>query len=448
MNASDTVRMADTTNLPNEGELLELLQKVKVAAQEFRRMSLPENKKNEVLRAASAQILLRQNEILEANAKDLSAVVSAISSDNPNERFNSSFIDRLTLTPERIAQMRESLEQVAALPNPIGEEVEARTLANGLYIRKIRAPLGVIFMIFESRPNVIIEAFSLAFKAGNAIILRGGKESTKTATILYGILRAALKEGRMPEDILLGIQNPDRSIINFLLKQKQLIDVVVPRGGEGLIDFVSKTSLIPIIKNDRGLCHVYLHEDADFEMSERIIINAKTQRPGVCNAMETLLIHEKIADTFLPRLYEKLTGSCAKPVCWHVCQKTRNILGENDQLLLARAEDWDTEYLDLIMNCKVVPDLESAINHIEQHGSKHSEAIVTSTEAVARRFQAEVDAAAVYWNASTRFTDGFELGLGGELGISTQKLHVRGPVGLRELTSIRWVMDGTGQVRK
>jgi glutamate-5-semialdehyde dehydrogenase len=300
-------------------------------------------------------------------------------------------------------------------------------------------------MIFESRPNVALEAFGLAVKSANVAILRGGKESSQTTKAIYAILSESLTASGLEKDMFWGISDPDRAIVNFLLDQKSFIDVVIPRGGEGLIQFVVSHSKIPIIKNDRGMCHVYVDEKADVDMAIAIVENAKTQRPGVCNAMETLLVHEKIAKTFLPLLHQQLEK---QGVEWHGCSKTVSILKKKNKVKSASKKDFDTEYLDLKMNCKVVKNYQEAVTHIETHGSRHSEAIVTQDEKLALAFQNEVDAAAVYWNASTRFTDGFALGLGGEMGISTQKLHVRGPVGLKELTSLRWVMDGSGQVRQ
>lgn len=408
------------------------LHQIKKAARELR--AAPTAKKNAALLIAREKLLERQSEVLNANQQDLHDLATETSP---------AFRDRLTLESGRIAAMSESLSQVAALPDPVGEVVEKKTLSNGLRVSRVRAPLGVVFMIFESRPNVAVEAFSLALKAGNGVILRGGKESRKTVEVIYAILRDSLQEAGLPVDCLWGITDPDRALITTLLGKPNAIDVVVPRGGEKLIAFVTENSKIPIIKNDRGMCHVYVHEDADLEMAASIVENAKTQRPGVCNAMETLLVHESVAPTFLPKLRVRL-----QQVQWFGCERTREILQGDPQVKPASQESWDTEYLDLKMNCRVVKSVNDAIDHIDRHGSKHSESIITRSEPIARLFQAEIDAAAVYWNASTRFTDGFELGLGGELGISTQKLHARGPVGLRELTSVRWLMDGSGQVRK
>jgi glutamate-5-semialdehyde dehydrogenase len=391
--------------------------------------------KTRMLLELASRVENSKPEILAANAKDLAELKSDA---------GLAFRDRLTLTPARIDSMVESLRQVALLDDPVGEVVEARVLANGLTVNRVRAPLGVIFMIFESRPNVVLEAFSLAFKSGNAIALRGGSESKHTAGELYRLMRQSLKACGLGEFSFVGIENYDRAIVESLLTRKDLIDIVVPRGGEKLIDFVQRSSAMPIIKNDRGLCHTYVADDADIDMAVKIVANAKIQRPGVCNALETLLVDEKIAPEFLPRLYDATRSSGLR---WRCDDGSYALLSGRDNIEHARAVDWDTEHLDLIMNCRVVTDLNDALRHIERHGSKHSEAIVTQDEIKARLFQSEVDAAAVYWNASTRFTDGFELGLGGELGISTQKLHVRGPVGLRELTTPRWIISGNGQVR-
>ncbi|MDR3607984.1 MAG: glutamate-5-semialdehyde dehydrogenase [Oligoflexia bacterium] len=409
--------------------MIEQLDRIRTAARKL--SAAPSDAKNEVLRSAARALQARAPEILAANAVDLKALEAT-----------PAFIDRLTLNNERIAQMAQSLSAVAALPDPVGEIAESRTLPNGLQVRRVRSPLGVIFMIFEARPNVAIEAFSLGFKSGNAMILRGGSESRHTTSVLYSILRDAL--GTAYQEALWGITDPDRGVVDFLLKQDQHIDVVVPRGGPSLIDHVTSNSKIPVIKNDRGLCHVYVHEDADLAMAKRIVVNAKTQRPGVCNSMETLLVHASVAAAFLPELHRELE---AHSVTWYGCRRTLTLLGRKPRVEPATESSWDTEYLDYKINCRIVDSLDGALEHIARHGSRHSESIVTSSVAAARRFQGEVDAAVAYWNASTRFTDGFELGLGAELGISTQKLHVRGPVGLRELTSLRWLIDGNGQTR-
>jgi glutamate-5-semialdehyde dehydrogenase len=392
--------------------------------------------KSRALHNISKAVAANFAEILKANAKDLKAL--------PKETSNA-FRDRLTLNEKRLEGMIESLRQVADLPDPVGELVDSQTLANGLKLQRVRAPFGVIFMIFESRPNVILEAFSLAFKSGNAIALRGGSDSKHTAQVFYALMKKALKDSGVDENSFLGMNNYDRNLVTSLLQRKDLIDIVVPRGGDKLIAFVEKTAHMPIIKNDRGLCHAYIESDADLEMAVRIVTNAKTQRPGVCNSLETVLVHESVAATLLPRLHAAMKEFGVE---WHCDADSLKILRGQEKVKAAKKSDWDTEYLEQIINCRIVPNLEEALAHIERHGSKHSEAIVTKSQEKAHKFQMEVDAAAVYWNASTRFTDGFEFGLGGELGISTQKLHVRGPVGLRELTTPRWIIEGNGQIRE
>ena len=414
------------------------LENAKTAARALRCTAT--ERKNAVLLQVAHVVRMRRQKILEANAQDLQAL---------GADATSAFRDRLTLNNERIEHMVKSLEEIAALPDPIDEVAETKNLSNGLVARRMRAPLGVIFMIFESRPNVALEAFSLAFKSGNVVLLRGGKESRSTVAALYALLEEVLVSQSLPKECFWGILDSDRELVAELLTRRDTIDVVIPRGGDGLIQFVTENSRIPIIKNDRGMCHVYIHEDADQKMAVEIIENAKTQRPGVCNSMETVLVHASVARQILPLLHAQLAQAPEKyTVQWYGCKKTCEILDGQKNVFPATNESWGTEYLDYKMNCKVVDSLDAAIEHIEKFGSKHSEAIVTGGEISAKKFQTQVDAAVTYWNASTRFTDGFELGLGGEIGISTQKLHVRGPVGLRELTSLRWVIDGSGQVRQ
>ncbi len=391
--------------------------------------------KSSLLLALAARLRQDAEIVLAANAIDLK---------NLSAGTQAAFVDRLTLNQSRIEDMAVSLVSVSKLPDPVGETVEERTLENGLKLRRTRAPLGVILMIFESRPNVILEAFSLAFKSGNAIALRGGSESSQTASAIYHLIADELRRHEIPAECFIGIRNYDRGLVEALLLRKDLIDVVVPRGGDKLIELVQKTALMPIIKNDRGLCHAFVDCAADLEMAVQVVANAKTGRPGVCNSLETVLVHELIAKEFLPKLYQQTRPQNLQ---WRCDPASREILKNLPHIADAVPADWDTEHLDLIINCRVVRGLSEALSHIETHGSKHSEAILTSDEQAARKFQSEVDAAAVYWNASTRFTDGYQFGLGGELGISTQKLHVRGPVGLRELTTPRWLIDGTGQIR-
>ena len=429
--------------------------------------------KNQVLLRLSEKVHASQQAILHANQLDL---------DKLPESTAAAFRDRLTLNSARIESMCESLRQIANLPDPVGEVVETKQLANGLNLRRVRAPLGVILMVFESRPNVILEAFSLAYKSGNVIALRGGSDSQFTAKVLYQIIYDSI--GTCSSDLFYGFTDYNREHVKLLLSRSDLIDIVVPRGGEKLIAFVQEHARMPIIKNDRGLSHAYVDESADLNMAIEIVLNAKTQRPGVCNSLETVLIHKSVLNQFLQKLIIRFTEP-EKPEKSHrtqleirACavafpvldQLVKNSEGKNSmsgggifvggsphksalntgdlKIIRATETDWDTEHLDLILNARAVDDLDQALLFIEQHSSKHSETIITSDERQARRFQNEIDSAAVYWNASTRFTDGFEFGLGGELGISTQKLHVRGPVGLRELTTPRWLIDGNGQTRK
>lgn len=415
-------------------DLENILRQVKLAARELRR--LDGQRKNQTLMQLAKALHENSASILAANHEDL----ENLPKDTP-----AAFRDRLLLNQARLEAMGESLIQVAALADPVGETVDAKILSNGLKLKRVRAPLGVLFMIFESRPNVILEAFSLAFKSGNGIILRGGSESRSTSQSLYKVMRETLTTSGFQDLPFYGFDDYDRAHVEALLGRADLIDVVIPRGGDKLIEYVQKTATMPIIKNDRGLCHTYVDEDAELDMAVRIVANAKVQRPGVCNSLETVLVHKAIAAKYLPALHQHTTQY---PLTWHADAASVEILKGRARVTIASAAAWDTEYLDLIINCAVVSSLDEALRHIERHGSRHSEAIVTRSESKARRFQEEVDAAAVYWNASTRFTDGFEFGLGGELGISTQKLHVRGPVGLRELTTPRWIIDGTGQIRE
>jgi glutamate-5-semialdehyde dehydrogenase len=403
----------------------------------IRLRQLDSAKKNECLLKLADLILEKQSDILKANTLDL----------KNNSEHPLAYLDRLTLNPDRIRAMAQSLTSVAALLDPVGEIVEQKALQNGLLLKRTRAPLGVILMIFESRPNVATEAFSMAFKSGNSIILRGGRESQNSVGVLYQLMKEALRLTGLDENFFWGLTNYDRTLVDELLKQKEFIDIVIPRGGEKLIAHVQAESLMPIIKNDRGLCHTYVHFDADLEMAEKIIINAKASRPSVCNSLESILVHRDIA----PKLFNSMIPRMKKyQMFFYACPESFEILKSlvsKDELNLATDVNFATEYLDFKMNIKIVGDLDEALEHIEKFGSRHSEAIVTSNRSTAQKFQNQIDAAAVYWNASTRFTDGFEFGLGGEIGISTQKLHVRGPVGLKELTSTRWIIDGAGQIR-
>jgi glutamate-5-semialdehyde dehydrogenase len=390
--------------------------------------------KDAALRLAAAQLRARQEEILEANRQDLQRA----------EEFGltSAQIDRLQLTPKRLEAMAAGLEAVAALPDPVGQIIEGSVRPNGLEVRRVRVPLGVLFFIYESRPNVTADAAALAVKSGNAIILRGGKEALASNLAIFRVLRDCFHGAGLPEHAVQLVDRPERSVVQQFLRLPQYIDLVIPRGGESLIRTVAQHAQMPVLKHYKGNCHVYVDAAADLEMAERIVINAKCQRPGVCNAAESLLVHQAIAATFLPRIGRALEE---RGVELRGCEQTRRQL---PHIRPATEEDFAAEYLDLIMSVKVVRDLEEAIAHINRYGSGHTDAIVTRDLEAARRFVAGVDSAAVMVNASTRFHDGYEFGLGAEIGISTDKFHARGPCGLVELTSYKWVVMGTGQIRE
>lgn len=408
--------------------------------------SLSSEQKDSILLKTADRLIDCEDALLTANRLDLEQLATTTTP---------AFRDRLTLNRERILGMAASLRAVAALPDPVGEIVDRRELPNGLKVRRVRSPLGAILMIFEARPNVISEVFALALKSGNVIALRGGTESKATARAIYSVIENELASAGLTPSPFVPIQNYDRALIGELLQRADLFDVCIPRGGSSLIDRISREAKMPVIKNDRGLCHLYIHADADLDMATAIAINAKTQRPSVCNAIETCLIDRSIATAALRHLLPALAQRSVRLHCcdesFFIAQQIARSDGAASEwataLFHASESSFDTEYLDLDLNVKIVDGLEAALCHIEKFGSRHSEAIITRSESIAHQFQREVDAACSYWNASTRFTDGFELGLGGEIGISTQKLHVRGPVGLKELMSIRWLIDGSGQTR-
>jgi glutamate-5-semialdehyde dehydrogenase len=387
--------------------------------------------KNAALRAGAAALRRRAADLLAANAGDVATAKTA--GESP------AFVDRLTLTPARIEAMAAGLEQVAALPDPVGETISEWTRPNGLRIAQVRVPLGVIGIIYESRPNVTADAAALCLKSGNAVVLRGGKEAFGTNALIAEILRDAI--GTLPSGAIAFVDSIDREAVRILLRQAELIDVIIPRGGEELIRAVTAGSRIPVIQHFSGICHVYVDRAADLAIAERICMNAKVQRPGVCNAMENLLVHREVAARFLPAIAAQLG---AAGVELRGCAETRRLVPAARP---ASDADWDTEYLDLILAVKVVDSLADAIAFIRRHGSGLADAIVTTDEAAAARFTHEIDSAAVFVNASTRFTDGFEFGFGAEIGISTNRLHARGPMGLRELTTYKYVVRGTGQVR-
>jgi len=350
-----------------------------------------------------------------ANAKDLEA--------GKKSGLSSAMLDRLTLTDKRIADIAKGVREVAGLPDPVGTNISEWTRPNGIRIQKVRVPIGVILIIYESRPNVTVDAAVLCFKTGNAVILRGGSEAIHSNLALA----EAMNVPGLPADAITVVPTTDRAAIDELLKLDELINLCIPRGGEGLIRAVAEKSRIPVIKHYKGVCHVYVDRDADFDMAEKIILNAKCQRPGVCNAIETLLVDAPLAKTFLPRIEKALTGR---------------------GVAIRRDADWTTEYLDLIIGLRVVNGVGEAIDHITQYGSAHSDAIVTKNKETAERFLREVDSSSVFWNASTRLADGGQYGFGAEIGISTDKLHARGPMGLEDLTSYKYVVTGTGQLRE
>lgn len=390
--------------------------------------------KNNALLAMATALEQNQPRILAANALDLSA--------GETKGLSASLLDRLRLTPSRIEAMADGLRQVAALPDPIGECLSGMRRPNGLDIQKVRVPFGVIAMIYEARPNVTVDAAGLCLKTGNAVILRGGSEAIESNKVLAGILIDAAKLSGLPDGAIALVETTDREAVNIMLKMNRYIDVIIPRGGAGLIQTVVENSTVPVIETGIGICHTFVDESADLQMAADIAFNAKVSRPGVCNSMETLLVHRAVAEALLPKLLERYAQAgvelrgCTETATYHAAVKP------------ATEEDWATEYLDFILSIKVVDGIAEAIAHIDRFSTKHSEAIVTRDYENARRFQQQVDAAAVYVNASTRFTDGFEFGFGAEIGISTQKLHARGPMGLIELTSIKYLISGDGQIRQ
>jgi glutamate-5-semialdehyde dehydrogenase len=355
--------------------------------------------------------------------------------------LSKAMIDRLTLNPDRIKVMAEGLREVAALPDPVGEIVKMWRRPNGMEVGRMRVPIGLIGIIYESRPNVTADSAALCLKSGNGVILRGGSEAVHSNTAIVDILMKTGIESGIPDGAVTFIENPDRACVMEMLKTNQFIDLIIPRGGEGLIRMVSENSTIPVIKHDKGVCHIYVDNGADFAMASDICFNAKVQRPGTCNAMEAMLVHQDLSRTFLPEVLKRFAEA---KVEIRGCARTQEVM---PGVKAVTDKDWDTEYNDLILNVKVVDSMEEAMDHIAAHGSQHSEAIVTSDYQRSRRFVREVDASAVFVNASTRLNDGFEFGLGAEIGISTTRIHARGPMGLEELTSTKFIVLGSGQVR-
>ena len=420
----------------------ELINKGKKAKEvSFILSNLSTLEKNKGLNAMANSLVNNKEEILKANKIDLQASME--------KGTSKSMLDRLALTEERIEGMSNGLRQVVALPDPIGEVLGMWTRPNGLQIGQKRVPLGVIGIIYEARPNVTSDAAALCLKSGNTVILRGGKEAINSNRIIAKTMREAVKKSGLSEDVIQLVEDTSRESANALMQMNEYVDVLIPRGGAGLIKAVVNQATIPVIETGTGNCHIFVDETADFDMAMDIILNAKTQRIGVCNACESLVIHEKIADTFLPELMKRLAE---KNVEVHGDEKVMQIAGEGcmkrELLVPATEEDWGREYLDYKLSAKTVSSIDEAIAHINQYNTGHSEAIITNNYSNAEKFLNEIDAACVYVNASTRFTDGFEFGFGAEIGISTQKLHARGPMGLIALTSTKYIIYGNGQIRK
>ncbi len=415
------------------------MKNVRLLAQEARTAkpavgALSAEQKNHGLLAIADALEAQIAEIIAANAQDIAH--------GHEIGLNAGLIDRLTLDEKRILSMAEGCRQVASLPDPIGELLWMRTRPNGLRIGAQRVPLGVIGVIYEARPNVTVDAAALCFKAGSACLLRGGKEAIHSSACLANLMRGALRDAGLPENAICFVEDTSRDSANEMMHLNGLLDVLIPRGGAGLIQAVVQNSTVPIIETGTGNCHIYVDESADLDMALSILVNAKVSRPSVCNAAESLLVHAAVAQAFLPRALAALS---AEDVKLHGCPRTMQVLG--DEVLPATEEDYGKEYLALEMSAKVVDTLDDAILHINTYNTGHSEAIITENYAASQRFLNEVDAAAVYVNASTRFTDGFEFGFGAEIGISTQKLHARGPMGLDALTSTKYIVYGNGQVR-
>lgn len=390
--------------------------------------------KNAALLAMATALEAQQAEILAANERDMTAAAA--------KGMKSSMLDRLKLTAERIRGMADGLRQVAGLADPVGNVIDGKTLPNGLHITKIRVPLGVIGIIYEARPNVTADAAGLCLKSGNAVILKGGSEAMESNKTVAAILAQAAEGAGIPAGFIQFIDTSDRQAVQDLIHMNGLVDVVIPRGGAGLIQAVVRNASVPVIETGAGVCHTYVDKDADVEMAMKIAFNAKVQRPSVCNAMETLLVHKDIADKFLPMMLMMYNSSAVE------IRGDKAVQEYSGQVHPATEEDWSTEYGDLRLSVKIVDSIEEAMAHIAKYGTGHSECIVTNNYQAAQLFQYTVDAAAVYVNASTRFTDGNEFGFGAEIGISTQKLHARGPMALPELTSTKYLINGNGQVRK
>jgi glutamate-5-semialdehyde dehydrogenase len=415
---------------PAEQEIRDQCAQARVAARAL--ATVPTARLDEMLDEIAAELEKDTDAIFAANARDIAAAEEA--------GLQKALVDRLRITEKSLAAMVTGVRQVRALPQPLGQKMTEWKRPNGIAISKIRVPIGVIAIIFESRPNVTIDAAVLCLKTGNATVLRGGKEAIHSNRALIAALNNCKS---LPKGAVQLIDNTDRALVPFLCRQSDLIDLIIPRGGHSLIETVVAESRIPVIKHAHGVCSVFVHEKADFAMAEKVVLNAKVQRPGVCNAIETLLIDRAIADRFVPQIAAALTKAGVDIRGDETVRK----LVSGEKIVAATEEDWTTEYLDLILATRVVDGLDGALKHLAKYSSHHSDSIITEAAAAAERYLNEVDSATVYWNASTRFTDGAEFGFGAEIGISTDKLHARGPMGLDELTSYKYVIRGNGQVR-
>jgi glutamate-5-semialdehyde dehydrogenase len=414
-------------------EIIQIAKEASKAARLIANLSTQE--KNRILREIAKSLKANKSAILKANKIDISRAVKS--------RMSSAFIDRLTLTEKRIAAMIDSFLTVANLADPVGAEIKSWSVPSGLEIHKVRVPIGVIAIIYESRPNVTADCIALTFKAGNSVILRGGSEAINSNLAIFETIQKVLKNANLPEGVVNFIATKDRDAINTLLKLNDYIDLVIPRGGEGLIKRVVSISRIPVIKHYKGICHIYVDDYADLNMAEKVCFNAKVQRPGVCNAMESMLVHRDVAARFLPAMLNKFRSANVEI---RGCHLTRRI--SKDKIKLATEKDYRTEYNALILSVKVVESFDEAVEHINKYGSHHSDSIITDDKDNAAEFLKRIDSACVYVNASTRFTDGFEFGMGAEIGISTDKIHARGPMALEELTSYKYTVLGKGQIRE
>ncbi len=417
-------------------DLVKQGQAARAAARQVAKLST--QVKNSVLLNLADYLVNDPGPVLAANKEDYAGAKS--------DGLDESMLDRLLLTPDRLKAVADDLRKVAELPDPVGESLEMNTLPNGLIAGRRRVPLGVVASIYESRPNVTIDIFGLCLKSGNVCILRGGRETIRSNSALVEVIRRALADAEVTQDAVQFVDNPNRKLVDALLKMNDYIDLVIPRGGSGLVKFVAENATMAAVTGGIGVCHTYVDRSADLDKATKVVHNAKVRRPSICNALDTLLVHSAVAAKGLPRIAEELTSSGVE---LHCDRRALSILGPaaTGNVIPAQEDDWGKEFLSLTAAVKVVDSLDDALQHIETYGSGHSEAVITEDYSVAMRFLDEVDAAAVYVNASTQFTDGAQFGLGAEVGISTQKFHARGPMGLRELTSYKWVIMGNGHIR-